>query len=487
MLLRQTLLYLPAQIIGPLSQVIAAVTWTYWLAPAPYGLLTLLIASQDLIFLVGLSWWTHYTMRYLGGLTGADREGFAASEAPIFALAMVGQVVGTLIVLGFLHETITPRLALAAIAYVSTRSLLVHLCERARAQGRIAAYTIGQAGGSLGGFLLALVAVWRLAATPEVALMGFALAQVATIVALWVLLGISRGALVPGRALLLAALGFGFPLVIAGGFGWSAQNGIRIVVEQLAGLDAMGLIAVGWGLGQRLAATLAMVVIAASFPLAVKSLHEGSPDAAYRHLSQGGLLLIGLILPASIGLALLAEPLTTTFIAAPFRATTIAILPFAAAAGAVRNIRMHVADPVFLLIERPRINMAINVIDAFGMVIGCLVGLLVHGLVGAVIGCFGGAALAAAVGFVLAGALGGFRLPLAETLRLVAASAIMAFGLLVVPWPAFRLAAPARLIVETIAGIGVYGVALALLYPELIRRLVPMRGKIMPDARAGGG
>ena len=471
MLLRQTLLYLPAQIIGPLSQVVAAVAWTYWLAPAPYGLLTFLIASQDLVFLVGMSWWTHYTMRYLGGLRGVDRAGFASSEAPIFALAMILQVAGTLIVVALLREPISSGLVLAAIAYVATRSLLVHLGERARAQQRIGIYTIGQAGGSLGGFLLALLAVWRIDASPQAALLGFALAQTITIAVLWRLLGVSRGAFRPRPAILGAALAFGMPLVIAGGLGWVGQNGIRLVVEHVAGLEAMGLLAVGWGLGQRLAATLAMVVIAASFPLAVKSLHEGTREEAYRHLSDGGLLLIGLIVPASIGLSLLAEPLTTTFIAAPFRAATIAILPYAAAAGAVRNIRMHIADPVFLLIERPRINTLINVIDVAAVLTGCVLGLQGFGLVGAVAGCLIGATLGTLAGFALARFLGGFGIPLGDCGRILVASAIMTVVLVAMPWGRVVAVAWTRLVIETILGTTVYAGAIALLYPAFPKRL----------------
>ena len=479
MLLRQTLLYLPAQIIGPLSQVVAAVAWTYWLAPAPYGLLTFLIASQDLVFLVGLSWWTHYTMRYLGGLSGADRAGFASSEAPIFALAMILQIIGTLVVIGLLREPIPLGLVLAAIAYVSTRSLLVHLGERARAQQRIGVYTVGQAGGSLGGFLLALLAVWRIDASPQAALLGFALAQAITIAVMWRLLGVSRGALRPRRAILVAALAFGMPLVVAGGLSWVGQNGIRLVVEHFAGLDAMGLIAVGWGLGQRLAATLAMVVIAASFPLAVKSVHEGTREQAYRHLADGGLMLIGLILPASIGLALLAEPLTTTFIAAPFRATTIAILPYAAAAGAVRNIRMHIADPVFLLIERPRINTLINIIDVAAVLSGCIAGLFWFGLVGAVAGCLVGATVGTLAGFVLARSLGGFVMPASDCARIVAASILMTLALIVVPWRTVLPATSARLVVETVLGAVVYTGAIALLYPAFPKRVrwLPRRAR----------
>ena len=72
MLIRQTILYLPAQLLGPLFQFIAAVVWTHWLVPDAYGVLAFVIAAQELAFALCLSWWSHYTMRYLGTFEGED-------------------------------------------------------------------------------------------------------------------------------------------------------------------------------------------------------------------------------------------------------------------------------------------------------------------------------------------------------------------------------------------------------------------------------
>ena len=47
MLIRQTLLYLPAQLLGPLAQLAAIVLWTHWLDPNEFGLFTLAMAMQE--------------------------------------------------------------------------------------------------------------------------------------------------------------------------------------------------------------------------------------------------------------------------------------------------------------------------------------------------------------------------------------------------------------------------------------------------------
>ena len=53
-LILHTLLYMPAQIIGPLVQFAAILVFTHWLAPGPYGVLTYVMASQDFVFVLCL-------------------------------------------------------------------------------------------------------------------------------------------------------------------------------------------------------------------------------------------------------------------------------------------------------------------------------------------------------------------------------------------------------------------------------------------------
>ena len=47
--------YMPAQLIGPLFQFIAAVAWTHYLSPGEYGVLAYVMAAQELAYLVCLA------------------------------------------------------------------------------------------------------------------------------------------------------------------------------------------------------------------------------------------------------------------------------------------------------------------------------------------------------------------------------------------------------------------------------------------------
>jgi hypothetical protein len=84
MLLRQTLLYLPAQVLGPIFQLISAFAWTHYLAPAEMGSFALISAAQELAFATILLWFSLYTVRYFDSDAHADdKSAFHATEMAV--------------------------------------------------------------------------------------------------------------------------------------------------------------------------------------------------------------------------------------------------------------------------------------------------------------------------------------------------------------------------------------------------------------------
>ena len=56
MLLRHTLLYLPAQIVGPLFQLVAMIVWTHIVNDHTLGVITLVTATHELLQIGFLAW-----------------------------------------------------------------------------------------------------------------------------------------------------------------------------------------------------------------------------------------------------------------------------------------------------------------------------------------------------------------------------------------------------------------------------------------------
>lgn len=470
MLIRQTFLYLPAQLIGPALQFIAAVIWTHWLTPDVYGALLFLIAGQELISVICLSWWSYYTLRYIGGLSDAEgQRRYLASEGSVLAMTSIVQTILSVLILAALSTKVTPELVAATILYTLTRSAIGHLSERARASNRIELYTFAQIAGPALGFILGFAAIIFIAPTAENALFGFAIAQTLSLLWLGRAMHLSFGARTLDRETLGRALRFGMPLVIAGVVGWISVNGIRVIINGVSGAEAMGLVSVGWSLGQRLSVTTAMLVTAAAFPLAVKHLHDGSREASLRQLANSGALLFALLLPATVGLVLVAQHLIALTIAGPFQAVTIAVLPIAVIAGSLRNMRLHFSDQAFLLFERTDLSTLVNGFEAAAVIALCLIGLMLHGIVGAAEGCLVGSFLSVILGMSLSRLRFGLIIPWSHLARISIATAVMA--LVVVLTPDRDNASILPLVLRIVNGVIAYAVTLILLYPSFRRSL----------------
>jgi peptidoglycan biosynthesis protein MviN/MurJ (putative lipid II flippase) len=156
------------------------------------------------------------------------------------------------------------------------------------------------------------------------------------------------------------------------------------------------------------------------------------------------------------------------------------ILPLAAIAGGIRNIRIHFADQVLILMERIDVGIVINVIEAVCVIAGAWTGLHLGGLAGAVQGCLIASIIGAVLCFAYIRWKFGFPLPWTSAARVVLATAIMVAVLMLVPWTSLRIGPAVRLAIEGLLGVFVYAVALGLLAPEFAR--VGWRQLVAPAA-----
>jgi O-antigen/teichoic acid export membrane protein len=465
MLIYHTLLYLPAQLLGPAFQLLAAVVWTHWLSPAEYGVLALVIAAQELVFSICLAWWSQYTTRYY---VAHQEEGSTARFQPTENTVLLGSVVLQTLVASIALAVSDAALDLglvgATVLFTVTRSITSYLAERARASGRIGAYTLAQTSGPVIGCLIGFAAILAGHASATAVLMGFSVAQTLTLPILWRLLGLGT-ALGLDRGILSIAIRYGAPLLGAGVISWVSVNGLRVVVDVYRSAADVGLVSVGWNLGQRAAIVAAMLVTAAAYPLAVRRAVTHSRVAALAQLAQAGALLLGVLAPITVGMLIINRTAVQLLIGPEFQSLTVIILPIAVLSGSIRNLRMHYADQTFLLCERSDITLISCGIEAVLVIPLCIIGLLTHGLVGACLGCLAGHVLAAAINFCLA--VGRFRLPVpwAHFGRI----AILGMAALLegIPWPPTRLG----LLAEVATGGLAYAAMITLFYWRELRSL----------------
>src|ERR1700749_717829 len=195
MLLRHPLLYLPAQIVGPLFQLIAMIVWTHVVDEHTLGVITLVTAAHELLQIAFLTWWSQYALRFFGRYqAGDDAQRFYRTENGVLLLSLIVQ---TIAVIAILLLVIAPDaksgLLTATVAYVITRTLNLYIGERARVHHHIWVYSIQQIVGPSAGFVVGLVLIKLLGQSAQWPLAGYACAQFAAAVIVLPKIGYGRG------------------------------------------------------------------------------------------------------------------------------------------------------------------------------------------------------------------------------------------------------------------------------------------------------
>src|SRR6195256_986190 len=435
MLLRHTLLYLPAQFVGPLFQLVAMIVWTHVVDEHTLGIITLVTATHELLQIAFLAWWSQYALRFFGRYQDrGEALRFYRTENAVLLISLILQ---SIIIIAVLLLVITPDaktgLLIATAGYVITRTLNLYIGERARVHHHIWVYSIQQIVGPAVGFIVGLILIRLIGQSAEWPLAGYAIAQLAAAIIVLPKIGYGRSFWPLDREIVDHALHYGIPLIIGGALGWVGLNASRFIVNEMSGVAAAGLFAVGYGLGQRAAAVAAMLVTAAAFPLAVQSMEQSGSKVAMRQLADNSALLVAILAPSLAGIFMLRAEIVHLLIALPFQQVTLAILPLSTLAGAIRNLRAHFGDQVFLLHNRTRWMMAGGAIDSTVTVVLSVFGLRYWGLTGAAGATVVAALAAAIVSFTIGFTKFGLTLPIAHLIRIALATIAMAALLKVFP------------------------------------------------------
>src|ERR1700738_1796664 len=470
MLLRHTLLYLPAQIVGPLFQLIAMIVWTHVVDEHTLGVITLVTATHELLQIAFLAWWSQYALRFFGRYQDqGEALRFYRTEN---AVLLVSVVLQSIIVIAVLLLVIAPDaktgLLAVTVGYVITRTLNLYIGERARVRHQIWIYSIQQIVGPSVGFIVGLVLIKLMGQSAEWPLAGYALAQLAAAIIVLPKIGYGRSFWPLDREIVDHALHYGIPLIIGGALGWVGLNASRFIVNEMSGVAAAGLFAVGYGLGQRAAAVAAMLVTAAAFPLAVKSMEQSGSKVAMRQLADNSALLIAILAPSITGIFILRTEIVHLLIATPFQQVTLAVLPLSALAGAIRSLSQHFVDQAFLLHNRTRLMIVVAAIDAAVTVVLTPFFIRYWGLVGAA----GATVLAAIAAAIVSSAIGfsrlGLTLPFNHLVPIAFATTAMAALLSNLP------EAPSLMVLagHIAAGAALYIALLVLLYATSLLRML---------------
>ncbi|WP_179187170.1 lipopolysaccharide biosynthesis protein [Sphingomonas sp. TZW2008] len=463
--MRQTLLYLPAQVLAPVIQFASILVWTHLMSPTDLGIVTLVIASQEVCFALFFGWWQRYTLRFLRSFDDGDRRvDFLRSETAAVLLSTLAQtLVITPVLLRQAGDARAPLLLLVLVTtFMVTRSISNYLADRARANAQIGLYSLIQICGPVFGFLVGVPLLWRYGSSPNAVFAGFVLAQ---LVGLGAAIAMSdflkRGPRID-RAIFRTAIIFGGSVMMATLLATLALNLPRFIVSGTLGLAAMGAFAVGYSLGLRASSFAVTLVTAGAYPLVVKRMEEEGIDAAFQQLRQNMVLVALAVMPVAFGLLGVNQLVVDVLVDEKYRAITYTVLPLATIGGLFRYLRAHTSDQVFLICLKPRYATWIAVIDILIAAPSVWVGLKVMGITGAALGPMISGLCTLTASFVLSRVRFGFHAPLGDFARILIVSAAMCFAVLALPVPSTALG----LIAAVILGATVFGIGIVLLLPQ---------------------
>jgi hypothetical protein len=157
--------------------------------------------------------------------------------------------------------------------------------------------------------------------------------------------------------------------------------------------------------------------------------------------------------------------LVQLLIAEQFRNATLLILPIAMATSAARMVRIHTSDQTGLLLERTASMTIFNFLDALLTLSSGAVGVYYFGVIGGAAGCLAGTLLASAAAIVFTIRELGLPTPTAALLKVLGATAAMAFVLFNMP----AATTPVGLCDQILMGALVYTAAILLGFPSLWR------------------
>jgi len=372
MLLKKTFLYLPSQILGPLSQLVSILIWTHLADANTIGFVTLVSTQQELIRTIGLFWWSHFILRFIGEYRSNEEISTleSTSNAIISVSLIIQAVLSCILVLVIIDDNTSSTMLLCVALFVVFRSFNQHHALIATVKDKILDYTVLSLSGPCLGLLIGVYFLFSYGSDPIWPLLGFVLGEMVGSVYFLIRTKfiIQRSKI--SKQVSLKGLKYGLPIVVSGALAWFSLNISRYIVEMHAGLAAAGEFAVGYGLGQRASSLAAMLVTIAALPLAIKKIQEGTRQQALLQLSDNCALMLGVMGPCLLGIYLISDLVIPLVVAEEFVVSTLSILPWALLSGGLFSFASHYLNHLFYLDKKPGQLAWIDL--SFALVITCV-------------------------------------------------------------------------------------------------------------------
>ncbi len=254
-------------------------------------------------------------------------------------------------------------------------------------------------------------------------------------------------------SLLAEVIRYGLPLSVSIALGVIIFSLGRLMLQRLAGTEAVGLYAAAYDLTQQTITMLMMVVNLAAYPLVLHALERRGVPAAREQLGRQMVVLLAIALPATAGLALLRSSAAAVLLGPQFRAAGRAVIPAAAMAALLQGIKAYYLDQAFQL-GRRTYGQIWPILAATILNVGLSVWWIPHlGVIGAAWAAVASYALALMLSWRLGQRVFPLPFPASDLGKVTVATG----GMALVLWPLLRMPGLPGLVVQALAGTLAYG------------------------------
>jgi O-antigen/teichoic acid export membrane protein len=170
------------------------------------------------------------------------------------------------------------------------------------------------------------------------------------------------------RAIFRQMARFGVPMALSGVVFAASAALDRLIVSTLLGASAAGVYGASADLVRQIILFPAMAIGSVVFPIAIRSLAENGRDAVDAHLMKSTELLLAVVLPAVVGLALVAPQAAALILGQEFQQSATRLMPILSFAWLFQTVSTQFAHVSFHLAKRPRLmvfqgcgNLLVNV------------------------------------------------------------------------------------------------------------------------------
>jgi O-antigen/teichoic acid export membrane protein len=450
MLIRHVSHYFSASIVSAALGLLSVVVFTRALSDAEYGVYVIGTSTAGILSAILFAWIRLSVLRFQSEGKSIDIRATA-----LFAYALAALTSPILLCVAALFTNVSTTRVLATAVFTLGLGLFDVSQEILKSQQKTRTFMAGAILRSCAAFLLCLASVaFGFGGLGQLAAAGAAYFVTTALLSR----GIWSAPLAPvDTTQLKRFMRYGVPIALSG-LVYSFHAALdRLIVAGVLGEAAAGQYGAAADLVRQIILVPATSVASAALPLAVAAFAQGGIIAARPHLERSAELLFAVLLPATVGLALISGDVANLILGPDFRATAGAVMPILCFAWLFQAISQSFVHTSFHLAQRPLLLMCHGAATLAMNIVATIILVSRFAFVGAAFALVLSEAFGALLGLVLTRFACPLPLVPAKLLRIALGTAAMAFLLNLAGSP-MVVSGAAAVVLKVCAGVGIYSV-----------------------------